>query len=536
MVTPPSPPRSDGASDDEQGDASAPAPARLADRFKHLGRASSTPEPPATTKDRPVETQKKKRSTRVMNCNACRERAVQSDSSLFKLCVGFLLSSERITQLTSAFTAFAGSLRGVPCEYADAGPGPTGLTPLERNRSDIARLRREVQTLAGRLGLSQQELDRYFRRAELLVEAGRERPSTTSAPSLASRKRSFSSGESDSEHDGSGGDRRGPFGGKVRRFSMDVDEASRTAHRGPSPHRFPSPSRPGSEFRSWAAAYPSPYGAYYPHYPPVSRPIHSILYPAHGHPADPRYPPVILPYPVYAAPPPPLSRHWVASAPNERSDLPRVSSAPLPPVEDVKPAPSPPRPLRLPGFSTSKARTASPFCPPSSSSTLAASFSAPANAGRSLPPIVIPPTPTRRAFPGPTPATPSALSFPLTRPSHLATPATSVPPSSAAAIAPPPPNLVYRLPTPRTAAPPTPGGGFNSFDAFSTSEALVRSAAAVLAGMPRSGLALPPLKPAREGEDENQQAGQQRSLPSLQSELKRLEMEGIEKAGGEKLA
>ncbi|GAA5983521.1 hypothetical protein JCM11641_005837 [Rhodosporidiobolus odoratus] len=517
MLTPPSSPNADAPDDASRPSPDPPAPAtsaRLAERYKDFGRAGSSPPPPPPVKQKVSKpaVKRKKRSTGIRNCQSCRTRKQKCD---------------RLQPCSNC------SLRGLTCVYEESSSGPVGLTALEKNHGEIARLRREVNTLARRLELSQPELNKLAQVADRLVQGDRVRAGANPSAS----KRQFSVLLTDAADGSFAGDheRRVSFSGKHRRLSFDSEEVGDSASRRGSSAGANSPplshnglgSRPTDASLSPPESYRN---AYTPYPPPGYRPVHSILYPAHGYPAGTAYQTVLVPYPQYARPPPShYARHPLlpASAPyDDYSPLP--SASPASRADQHSPPHS--GPLRLPGFSTSTSRDS--LVRSTSASTSASGMSSPASgsaAARSLPPIVIPLTPARRALQSAMTGGTSAAMSGLARPSPwsaavLSTPASSIAPTSAASCIPPPPlNLVYRLPTPKLDA--TARG--TSLDAFATSRALSTEGKAVSMALDQSkdGISLPPLRLSLNDTPDtaDEVAEKKRALPSLSSEMARWE-------------
>ncbi|GAA6004148.1 hypothetical protein JCM10207_002454 [Rhodosporidiobolus poonsookiae] len=524
-----SPPSSVASEDSHSAQSNAEPPPKLADRFKNLGRIPEpTPEPPSPPQ-REQEQEKesppkhRRRATGVRNCEHCRHRKAKCD---------------RVQPCSNC------ALRGLECVYEDGGLGPVGLSPLEKNQGDIARLRREVTRLVRRLELSPHELNRLAQLAARLVDHERDRDHKASLPRRGNKR--GHSATSESEED----DEELIPPPKATRLTESPprnprlcgERGSWSLDRKASVHHSPFPSvmlPPSGSLRLIRPGVPLP------HYSP---PDHAF-----AHPADPP------PFARLAALPPfadeqPFSPTW----PSANSSWWAAPSHRLPP--DTHRFASPGSIVERSGLPRPVSRDAS------STTALTASasphFSRPSPAGpspRPLPPLQIPPTPQRllSAHPSTGAGPPSHLrsgppsAHPLIRPSYLYTPVSaSTSPSTALPLPSrpsPPKGLVYRLPAPL----PSPAAGPRTtvtslaLDALSNAaiaaggrgpeSPTMAAAASALLSVARagsaetrakpSGVVLPPLASMlglgeRSGSDGTEK---KKPLPSLASEIRRWE-------------
>ncbi|GAA5903314.1 hypothetical protein JCM6882_008133 [Rhodosporidiobolus microsporus] len=282
------------------------APLRLADRFKHFAGAGAGDSQPSPERDAAVpltanaeeKPKRTRRSTGVRNCDSCRTRKQKCD---------------RLQPCSNC------ALRVLTCTYAQAGPiTSSGLSPLERNQGEIARLRREVNTLAKALGLSSQELTRLSAAA---ANGGAE------DKAAVGKKRSL---EQNSR--GEGASSSAPPS-KVRRYSSDDDVGASKERAPPQDHQSPPHRPPPYPYHPTSFAfsplppttYP-PWVLYNPYVPPP--------YSHHPHPSMLAPPPSY--HPSYYSPPPSAafyapypSPYHPDNIPPERPTASRPSAPPL---------------------------------------------------------------------------------------------------------------------------------------------------------------------------------------------------------------
>ncbi|GAA6050597.1 hypothetical protein JCM3770_001480 [Rhodotorula araucariae] len=451
-LMPPSPPQSDA--DDTTGrprkkQKNASRTERLAVRFDTLAGVSSEawdaegdrhkpaqrPEQDVTSDTPPRQS----RSSRVRSCDACRIRKNKCDRG--RPCANC-------------------TLRRARCTYENAGNDPFSGTRLQQNNADIARLCERVFMLAGRLGLSEGELDGLAATADMLDEDDAASVSSDSPP--ARRKRPLSE------------------------LLRDRDASLRSETPAVKIHHALPPS-------SWTALPPkSPSPRTSPEHGRTATPRFAYTHvPAFaGHSSNvifapfPPSPHQVIHYVPYLAP---SSSSLVSLSPHSLSPPqptfllrpttePHVLSVPVhaqPPTGFSHPAP-------LPGWSTT--------------TSLASTASAQRACPVLLPPITIPPTLPSR--PSASPCALRSTSEILTTPSTAASPC---PAGDGFGSLPPPPRGGYHLPRPkRTAGAPGVGLSLERFASAAgvTTTGRVPSGGALCNVDALEGLsaALPPLR------------------------------------------
>ncbi|BGP18296.1 hypothetical protein JCM10213v2_006359 [Rhodosporidiobolus nylandii] len=272
-------------------------PERLADRFKHLASAEgSSPEPEPEDPVAPAvkAAVKRKRTTTgaSRNCKSCQKRKSKCD---------------RLQPCSNC------NIRGLECIYEEQAPS-AGLTPLERNFGEIARLRREVNSLARRLNLPTPELNKLSRLAKRLAEDDREKKRSSVVRAPASRART-----------GAGADSRAGYGSASSSSQHRSGHSDRDPSR-PHPSHYSAQTRPPLQhqpFSSPAMPFASFTTVYLPNGAPLHIPVQSVApfpqaFPSFASPffaSTPSFPPV-----VYAPP------HAATVRPS-----PAAAAAPLPP-------------------------------------------------------------------------------------------------------------------------------------------------------------------------------------------------------------